>query len=125
MRGGNPPPDHWLSADSVAKVVGVTDAALTAKIAPHLAEVDRVLKAVAEERQKMMAAMQAGGGRPDQATMAAMREKNQANQASVDAHLKAVRDLLSPEQQVKFDALQKPRLMMGPGGRRGPPPGGE
>ena len=109
------PPDHWLSADSLSQAVG-GDAALAAKVAPHLAEVDKVMKGAAEERTKMMA-----GGRPDQATMQAFRAKGEEWQKAVDLHLQAIRDGLDAKQQAAFDALQKP-MMMGRG--RGGPGGG-
>ena len=113
------PPDHWISADSLSKAVG-GDAAVSAKVAPHLAEIDKILKDAAAERQKAFA----GGGPPDQATMQAMRTKMQDYQSQVDTHVKAVHDLLDAKQQAAFDALQKPMLRRG-GGRMGggPPPG--
>ncbi len=110
-------PDHWLSADSLSKAVG-GDAALAAKVAPHLAEVDKVLKAAADERGKMMA----GGGRPDQATMEAMRTKAAEWQKAIDTHLGVIRSGLDAKQQAAFDALQKPQVMGG--GRRGGGGGG-
>jgi hypothetical protein len=112
------PPDHWITADSLAKAVG-GDAAVAKKAAPHLAEVDKVMKAAAEERSKMMS----GGGRPDQATMDAMRAKGAEWQKSIDEHLKMIRDGLNEKQQAAFDALQKPTMMRGGrGGRMGGPP---
>jgi hypothetical protein len=112
------PPDHWITADSLAQAVG-GGTAVAQKAAPHLAEVDKVMKAAAEERSKMMS----GGGRPDQATMDAMRAKGAEWQKSIDEHLKMIRDGLDEKQQAAFDALQKP-TMMRRGGRMGggPPP---
>ncbi len=107
------PPDHWLSADSLSKAVG-GDAALAAKVAPHLAEVDKIMKGAADERSKMMG----GGGPPDQAVMQAFRAKGAEWQKALDEHLKAIRDGLDAKQQAAFDALQKPQ-MMGRGGRGG------
>src|SRR5712671_1755704 len=63
------PPDHWITADSLSKAVG-GDAAVAQKVAPHLAEVDKVMKQAADERSKAFA-----NGRPDQATMQAFRGK--------------------------------------------------
>ncbi|MBI4420046.1 MAG: hypothetical protein HY560_04405 [Gemmatimonadetes bacterium] len=111
------PPDHWVTADSLAKAVG-GDSALAKKVAPHLAEVDKILKSAAEERQKMFAGMQAGGGPPDPAARQAMMAKTQEFQTQVDNHLKMVRDLLDAKQQAAFDALQKPMLRRGMGGGR-------
>lgn len=104
------PPDHWITADSLAKAVG-GDASVAQKAAPHLAEVDKVMKEAAEERSKAFA-----NGRPDQATMQAFRGKAQGWQKSVDEHLKAIRDGLDAKQQAAFDAIQKPQLMRRGGG---------
>lgn len=118
------PPDHWITADSLAQAVG-GDSTLTARVAPHLAEVDKILKSAADERQKMFAGMQGGGGPPDPATRQALMAKLQEFQTALDSHLKMVRDLLDAKQQTAFDALQKPMLRRGPGGRMGGgrPPG--
>ena len=115
------PPDHWITADSLAKAVG-GDAAVAQKAAPHLAEVDKIMKSAVEERSKMMPA---GGGRPDQAAMDAMRAKGAEWQKAIDEHLKMIRDGLNEKQQAAFDALQKPTMMRGRGQGRmggGPPP---
>jgi hypothetical protein len=116
MGGGRmAPPDHWITADSLSKAVG-GDAALGSKVAPHLAEVDKIMKQAVADRMKMMPA---GGGRPDQETMQAMRAKMQDYQTQVDSHLKMIRDGLDAKQQAAFDALQKPMLMRRPGGGGG------
>lgn len=125
MGRGAPPPDHWVTADSLAIVVGLTDRAVIDQLAPHLAGVDKVLKSAADERQKMMAARQQGGGPPDPATMQVMREKMQGFEAALSSHYQAIRGLLTPEQQGRFDALQKPALQpmrrMGGPGAAAPP----
>jgi hypothetical protein len=112
------PPDHWITADSLAKAVG-GDAAVAKKAAPHLAEVDKVMKTAADERAKAFA-----NGRPDQATMQAFRGKAEEWQKSVDEHLKAIRDALDAKQQAAFDALQKPQMMRRGGGGMGGGMGG-
>ena len=111
------PPDHWITGDSLAKAVG-GDASVAQKAAPHLAEVDKVMKAAADERGKMFT-----GGRPDQATMEGFRSKAQEWQKSIDEHLGMIRASLDARQQAAFDALQKPMMMgrgrgMGGGGMR-------
>jgi hypothetical protein len=99
------PPDHWITGDSLAKAVG-GNASLAQKAAPHLAEVDKVMKAAAEERGKMFK-----GGRPDQAAMEGFRSKAQEWQKSIDEHLGMIRAGLDARQQAAFDALQKPMMM--------------
>ena len=121
MRGA-PPADHWLSADSLVKALGITDAAVAGKVAPHLAEVDKLLKAAADDRQKAMAAMQSGGAPPDRQAMAA---KNEENQKALDTHYGAIRAALPAANQAAFDALQKPALRRQGGGRMGGGPPGQ
>ena len=116
------PPDHWITADSLSRAVG-GDAALSKKVAPHLAEVDKVMKQAADDRAKAFA-----GGRPDQATMEAMRTKMQEYQTQIDNHVKMIRDALDAKQQAAFDALEKPMVMRrgmrgGAGGGAGRPSG--
>lgn len=126
MRGGmgNRPPmqDHWITADSLVKSLGITDAKIKDAVAPHLAEVDKILKTVADERKAMM---QGGGGMPSDSVRQAMMAKNAENQKSLDAHLGAVREGLPEANRAAFDALQKPSLRMGGrrGGMGGTPPG--
>ncbi|MSR05912.1 MAG: hypothetical protein EXR93_02395 [Gemmatimonadetes bacterium] len=122
-RGGPPPADHWVSADSLVKALGITDASVSAKVAPHLAEVDKILKTAADERAKMMG----GGGPPDPAVRQAMMGKMTEWQAALDGHYGAVRAALPAASQAAFDALQKPALRRpgGPGGRMGGGPPGQ
>ena len=123
MGGGGmrqPPPDHWITADSLSKAVG-GDAALAAKLAPHLAEVDKIMKDAVAERQKMMG----GGGPPDPAMRQQMMTKMQGYQEQLDTHFKAIHDLLDAKQQAAFDALQKPTMMRRGGGRMGGGPPGQ
>ena len=116
MGGMRPPADHWITADSLSRAVG-GDASLAGKVAPHLAEVDKIMKTAADERAKMMPA---GGGPPDQAAMQGMREKMAGYRSQLDVHLKAIRELLDAKQQAAFDALEKPMQRRGMGGPRPP-----
>jgi hypothetical protein len=112
-----PPPDHWMTLDSLAQAVGVTDAQKP-EVEKHYHALNAVMKKAADERQAMRAQM--GGGPPAPEQMQAMREKMQGMQAELDGHLRAIRDLLNPEQQARWDALEKPRMM---GRGMGRPPG--
>lgn len=111
--GFQPPPDHWITTDSLMKALGITDAKIKDAVAPHLAEVDKIMKTVAEDRAKMRAAMQAGGGMPSDSARQAMMGKNQEWQKGLDAHLGAVREALPEANRAAFDALQKPAIRMG------------
>ena len=42
-----PPPDHWMTLDSLAQAVGLT-ADQRAKVAPHYAELNAVVKKAAD-----------------------------------------------------------------------------
>lgn len=123
--GGMRPPmqDHWITADSLVKALGITDAKVKDAVAPHLAEVDKILKAVVEERQKMMQGMQGGGGMASMSdsTRQAMMAKNAESQKALDAHLGAVREALPEANRAAFDALQKPALRRPGGGGMRPP----
>ena len=112
-----PPPDHWMTLDSLMQAVGVADAQKP-DVEKHYTALNAVMKKAADERQAMRGQMGAGPPAPEQ--MQAMREKMQGMQTELEGHLKAIRDLLTPEQQTKFDALEQPRMM---GRGMGRPPG--
>ncbi len=127
MGGGQfqPPPDHWLTIDSLAQAVGLT-ADQRAKVAPHYAELNTVVKKGADRRvafrQSMGGSM--GAMTPEQREamrpkMDSMRTEMDGLQAQADMHYGAIRALLTAAQQAKFDALPKPRVAM----RRPPAPG--
>jgi len=125
MGGGQfqPPPDHWLTMDSLAQAVGLT-ADQRAKVAPHYAELNAAVKKAADRRAAFRASM---GGSIAQMTpeqrqamrpkMDSVRTEMDVLQQEADTHYGAIRALLTPEQQAKFDALPKPRVAMRrPGG---------
>jgi len=114
-----PPPDHWLTLDSVVQMVGVTEAQKP-EVAKHYEGINTVLKKAAEERRKMGEQFMAGGGPPGPEQRQAMQSTFQKLQAELDERYAALRALLSPEQQAKLDALPRPRVAMMGGGR---PPG--
>jgi len=99
--------DHWQTLDSLVAAVGVTDSQKAA-VKMHL----DALNAVFKSRADAMTAARNGGARPDSAAMAKW-------QTDADAHYGELRKLLTAAQQAKFDALPKPQLMGGRGGRRG------
>jgi len=112
-----PPPDHWMTLDSLVQAVGVTDAQKP-DVEKHYHALNAGMKKAADERRAMREQM--GGAPPAPEQMQAMREKMQGAQTDLDSHLKAIRDLLTPEQQTQLDALEKPRVMMGRGMGRPP-----
>ena len=120
MGGGQfqPPPDHWLTMDSLAQAVGLT-ADQRAKVAPHYAELNAAVKKAADRRAAFRASM---GGSMAQMTpeqrqamrpkMDSVRTEMDVLQQEADTHYGAIRALLTADQQTKFDALPKPRVAM-------------
>ncbi|HEY3280505.1 MAG TPA: Spy/CpxP family protein refolding chaperone [Gemmatimonadales bacterium] len=115
------PPDHWMTADSLAQAVGLS-ADQKAKVTPSYNALNGVMKDAAARRQAIRQQMQGSfqpGSAPSpemRARMDSVRAEMAGFQAEADQYLAAIRDLLKPEQQAKFDALPKPQLA-----RRGPP----
>ncbi len=114
-----PPPDHWMTFDSLVAAVGITDAQ-KADVQHHYDGVNAVMKQAAEKRRARMEAMRSGGGPPSPEQREEMRTEMEKLQKDVDTHYGELRSLLTPEQQAKLDALPKPSVGM-MGGRR--PPG--
>ena len=121
MGGGGqfqPPPDHWMTMDSLAQAVGLT-ADQRAKVAPHYAELNAVVKQAADRRAAFRASMGASMGQmtPEQREamrpkMDSMRTQLDGLQQQADTHYGAIRALLTADQQTKLDALPKPRVAM-------------
>lgn len=103
------PPDHWLTIDSIAGAVALTDAQRP-EFVKHYDALNAVMKNAAEERRKMVEEM--GGARPSPEQMQAMRAKFEFMQTDVDKHYKELRKLLSAEQHGQFDSLPKPQVTM-------------
>ena len=119
-----PPPDHWMTIDSLSQSLGLSAEQRT-KITPSYTALNGVMKDAAARRQAIRQQMQANGGSfvPGQeptpemrAKMDSVRAEMEGFQAEADQWLAAIRNLLTPAQQTKFDALAKPQLT-----RRGPP----
>lgn len=121
-----PPPDHWMTIDSLAQAVNLTADQKTKVSQPYTA-LNGVMKDAAARRQAIRQQMQASGAAgsftPGQepspemrAKMDSVRAEMEGFQAEADQWYIAIRNLLTPAQQAKFDALPKPQLT-----RRGPP----
>ena len=119
-----PPPDHWMTIDSLAQSLGLTPAQRT-KITPAYTALNGVMKDAAARRQAIRQQMQASGGgfTPGQEPTPAQRAKfdsvrteMQGFQAEADQWYTAIRNNLTPAQQTKFDALPKPMVFRPMGG---------
>jgi hypothetical protein len=127
QRRFQPPPDHWMTIDSVSQVLGLTPAQRT-KISPAYTALNGVMKDAAARRQAIRQQMQASGftftpgqePTPEQrAKFDSVRTEMEGFQAEADQWYAAIRNNLTAAQQVKFDSLPKPRVMGRMGG--GPP----
>jgi hypothetical protein len=121
-----PPPDHWMTLDSLAQAVGLT-ADQKPKVAQPYTALNGVMKDVAARRQALRQQMQGSGFVPGQeptpemrARMDSVRAEMEGFQAEADQWLAAIRNLLTPAQRTKFDALPKPQLIRRPPRSTGP-----
>ena len=127
-----PPPDHWMTIDSLAQALGLS-AEQRGRVAEPYAALNGVLREAAARRRAVREAMQAAlGGRSPQELSEAERGTLRARfdssrlelegyQAEADLWHGTIRNLLTPAQQTKFDALPEPVVL--PPLRRGGPPG--
>lgn len=119
-----PPPDHWMTMDSLNQTLSLTPAQRT-KITPAYTALNGVMKDAAARRQAIRQQMMASGGgfTPGQEPTAEQRAKfdsvrteMQGFQAEADQWYAAIRNNLTPDQQTKFDALPKPMVFRQMGG---------
>ena len=117
-----PPPDHWMTIDSLSQTIGLTPEQRT-KVTPAYTALNGVMKDAAARRQAIRQQMQASGFTPGQEPTPAQRAKfdsvraeMQGFQAEADQWYAAIRNNLTPDQQTKFDALPKPMVFRPMGG---------
>ncbi len=117
-----PPPDHWMTIDSLSQTIGLTSEQRT-KVTPAYTALNGVMKDAAARRQAIRQQMQASGFTPGQEPTPAQRAKfdsvraeMQGFQAEADQWYAAIRNNLTPDQQTKFDALPKPMVFRPMGG---------
>ena len=117
-----PPPDHWMTIDSLSQTIGLTPEQRT-KVTPAYTALNGVMKDAATRRQAIRQQMQASGFTPGQEPTPAQRAKfdsvrteMQGFQAEADQWYAAIRNNLTPDQQTKFDALPKPMVVRPMGG---------
>jgi len=125
-----PPPDHWMTIDSLSQTLALSAAERT-KITPAYTALNGVMKDAAARRQAIRQQMQASGMQftPGQeptpemrARFDSVRAEMEGFQAEADQWYAAIRYNLTPAQQAKFDALPKP-MVVRPRGAMGGPPG--
>jgi hypothetical protein len=116
MRGGQytPPPDHWMTADSLTATLQLTSAEVQA-IKPAYDSINVILKKAAAVRDSVRTAMQGMQGmsmEDRRAKMAPVRERMEGMQATIDALIKTIRGKLTADQAAKLDGLPQPRAAM-------------
>jgi hypothetical protein len=117
--------DHWMTIDSLAEAVGLTADQKT-KVTQAYTALNGVMHDVAVRRQALRQQMQGSfipGQEPTpqmRARMDSVRAEMEGFQAEADQWLAAIRNLLTPPQQTKFDALPKPQLIRRPPRNTGP-----
>ena len=120
MRMG-PPPDHWMTMDSVSQALSLTAAERTA-IQGSYDSINILLKRGVAIRDSIRGSMSGGGDM--RAAMMSARAVLQPLQDQEDALVKAIRGHLTADQAAKFDAAPPPRVLRQPrGGMGGAPPG--
>jgi hypothetical protein len=125
-----PPPDHWMTIDSLTQALGLSAAERT-KITPAYTALNGVMKDAAARRRAIRDRMQASGMQftPGQeptpemrARMDSVRTEMEGFQAEADQWYAAIRNNLTPAQRTKLDALPKPMVFRPRGAPGGPPP---
>lgn len=122
-----PPPDHWMTIDSLSQALGL-NADQRTKITPAYTALNGVMKDAAAKRQAFRQQMQASGFQFGQeptpemrAKMDTARTEMEGLQAEADQWYAAIRNNLTPVQQTKLDALPKPQVAFRrPGGAPNP-----
>jgi len=123
-----PPPDHWMTIDSLSQALGLSADQRT-KVTPPYTALNGVMKDAAARRQVIRQRMQASGMQftpgqeptPEQrAKFDSVRTEMEGFQAEADQWVAAIRNNLTAAQQVKFDSLPKPQVVRR-GGMSGPP----
>ena len=120
-----PPPDHWMTIDSLTQALSLNPEQRT-KITPAYNAVNGAMKDAAARRQAIRQQMQASGFQftPGQeptpemrAKMDSVRTEMDGFQAEADQWFAAIRNNLTAAQQTKLDALPKPQVVFRrPGG---------
>ena len=113
-----PPPNHWMTIDSLSQAVGL-NADQRTKVTPAYTALNGVMKDAATRRQAIRQQMQASGATftpgqeptPEQrAKIDSIRSEMDGFQAEADQWYAAIRNNLTPAQQTKLDALPKPQI---------------
>jgi len=89
-----PPPDHWMTFDSLVAAVGITDAQ-KADAQKHYDAINTILKEAAERRAQMRGQM---SGPPSQELRDSMRTQMQKTRSDIETHYNELRGVLTADQ---------------------------
>jgi len=119
MGRGAPPPNHWMTMDSVAQSLALTASEKTA-IQPQYDSINAILMRAQAVRDSLRANMQPGGDM--RSAFAAARQLMQPLQEQEDALVKEIHGKISAAAAAKLDAAPPPRVLrQRPGGMGGGP----
>ena len=115
----SPIPDHWMTLESLSSALALTDAQ-RAGVSEAYAAVNAALQRANARRDELKAEMKTNR-RVSQmneserqglvARLETVRTEYAGRQAELEQLLGAIRAQLTPEQQARFDALDKPRVI--------------
>ena len=113
------PPERWMTSESLASALGLSEEQ-SAGTSDSYAAINQVLADATSKREQHKAKFHgrkkvidmSENERKDVTTeLRAIRAEYDERQADLDARLSTFRSLLTAEQQTRFDALAKPRLV--------------
>lgn len=113
------PPERWMTSESLASALGLSEEQ-TASTSDSYAAINQVLADATSKREqhkirfhgrKKVKDMSENERKDVSAELRAIRAEYDDRQADLDARLSTLRSLLTAEQQTRFDALAKPRLV--------------
>jgi hypothetical protein len=114
-----PPPNHWMTMDSVVQALSLTAAEKSA-IQPQYDSINAILMRATAIRDSVRASVSGGGDM--RAAMGSARQMMQPLQDREDALLKEIHGKISAAAAAKLDAAPPPKVMrQRPGGMGGGP----
>lgn len=118
----SPIPDHWLTLDSLSGILGLTSEQ-QAGVSDTYAALNGLLQRAVQRREELRLSFQ-GGPRVSQMNetdrqalldrLATVRVEYEGRQSELDQQISTLRSLLTADQQARFDALTKPRVLPQP-----------